>query len=110
MAIAFILIGKDGATLTTRRRFARVSSQVCGHSDSVMGIASPVPAGRRAAERRSETVINLRDPKAREEFLASEKMMANQKLMEGGKGPWGKKKNLLNAHLMKIFICTSGSV
>ena len=42
-----------------------------------------VRARRRAAERRSETVIDLRDPKAREEFLASEKMMANQKLMEG---------------------------
>lgn len=42
-----------------------------------------VLARRRAATRKSEKMIDLRDPKAREEFLTSEKMMANQKLMEG---------------------------
>eukprot|EP00731_Ephydatia_muelleri_P028012 Em0019g885a len=42
-----------------------------------------VLARRRAAERQSETMIDLRDPKAREEFLSSEKILAHRKLMEG---------------------------
>ena len=38
--------------------------------------------GRKAAQKKSAT-LDLRDPKAREEFLMSEMVKANQKIQEG---------------------------
>ncbi len=50
-----------------------------------LDVVAALRTGRKAAEK---VVIDLRDPKVREEFLMAEMMKANNKMMEGKRSKW----------------------
>ena len=66
--------------------------------------------GRKAAAKKPKVVVDLRDPKAREEFLMAELNNANQKLMEGNQGSSTGKSSTGNPVYISLNLCSNANL
>lgn len=92
LATASTSTRRGGVPLTTRKKCLPVRDRVVvgvtvgcvlGSEERFTAVSGILAGRRAAAKKQSNVVVDLRDPKVREEFLMSELVKANQMLSEG---------------------------